>query len=264
MAYQFDHAWREERARLARIEQAFDFWTLRSIEATGIQAGWQCLEVGGGGGSIAEWLCGRVGPSGRVVATDLETRFLDGIGAGNLEVRRHDIVSDPLESGRYDLIHSRAVLDHLPERDEIVPRLVDSLTSGGWLTIEGGDFSSVRMIGGEPADAEFFDAAFATLVGISKTFGAEMTYGRRLGAAFRKAGLDQVVVEGYVTEWDSGHPLASLYDLTFQRLRAPAIEGGVIGRGDFDRLISLLRSPDLHALSHVLFCARGQRPSARR
>jgi len=31
--------------------------------------------------------------------------------------RRHDIVSDPLEREELDLIHSRAVLGHLPERD---------------------------------------------------------------------------------------------------------------------------------------------------
>ena len=79
MAYRFDHAWREERARLARIEQALDPWTIRSIEATEPRPGWRCLEVGGGGGSIAEWLTGRVGPTGHVVATDLETKSLDAI-----------------------------------------------------------------------------------------------------------------------------------------------------------------------------------------
>jgi len=259
MAYKFDHAWREERARLARIEQAFDPWTIRSIEATCPQPGWRCLEVGGGGGSVAEWLCGRVGPTGRVVATDLETKFLEAIDSANLEVRKHSIVSDPLEHEHYDLIHSRAVLDHLPERDEIVPRLADALKPGGWLTVEAGDFSSVRMVGGDPADAEFFDAAFAAVVGVSREFGAEMSYGRRLGAALRDAGLEHVAVEGLVTEWSSDHPIASLYDLTFQRLQGPAVQSGVINKPDLDRLLSMLRGPDLHALSHIVYAGRGQR-----
>jgi hypothetical protein len=35
-----------------------------------------------------------VGLSGHVVATDLEPRFLEAIHASNLEVWRHDILSD--------------------------------------------------------------------------------------------------------------------------------------------------------------------------
>jgi len=58
--------------------------------------GWHCLEVGGGGGSIASWLANRVLPDGRAVATDLDTRFLETLSIPNLEVRRHDIVTDPL------------------------------------------------------------------------------------------------------------------------------------------------------------------------
>lgn len=259
MAYPFDHAWREERARLARIEQAFDPWTIRSIEATGLRAGWRCLEIGGGGGSIAEWLTGRVGPTGHVVATDLETKFLEAIEAANLEVRRHDVVSDPLEEAHYDLIHARAVLEHLPDRDEIVPRLVGALKGGGWLTLESGDLSTVRMVGGEPADASFFNEAFRTMVEFSQTFGAEMSYGRRIGSALRNAGLERVVVEGYITEWSSDHPVASLYDMTFQRLQGPALQGGVIGEADLNRLLSMIRSSGLHALSHVIYAARGQR-----
>ena len=213
----------------------------------------------GGGGSIAEWLSGRVGPTGHVVATDLETKFLEAIEADNMEVRKHNIVSDPLEEEHYDLVHSRAVLDHLPERDEVLPRLVRALRPRGWLLVEAGDFSTVRMLGGDPADAEFFDATFAALVGVSQSFGAEMSYGRRLGPAFRDAALEHVVVEGYVTEWSSKHPVASLYDLTFQRLRAPALQRGVVTKASLDRLLSILRSPGFHALSHVVYAGRGQR-----
>lgn len=261
MAYPFDHAWQQERARLSQLEQAFDAWTIRSIEATRPQPGWRCLEVGGGGGSIAAWLAERVGPNGHVVATDLDTKFLEAIDATNLEVRKHNIVSDSLEEGSFDLIHSRAVLDHLPERDEIVPRLVGALRPGGWLTLESGDFSSVQMVGGKLADADFFNAAFATVVGFSETLGAEMSYGRRLGPAFRAAGLGQVVVEGFVTEWGPDHPLATLYNLTFERLRGPAIQAGVISKPDVDRLLSMLRSPGFHALSHIVYAGRGQRPA---
>lgn len=43
-----------------------------------------------GAGSIAEHLRRQVGPNGKVVSTDLETRFLQVIDADNLEVRKLD------------------------------------------------------------------------------------------------------------------------------------------------------------------------------
>ncbi len=261
MAYRFDHAWQEERARLAGIEATFDPWTIRAIEAANPQHGWCCLEIGGGGGSIAEWLCGKVGTSGRVVATDLETKFLEAIEAPNLEVRKHDIVTEALDE-HYDLIHARAVLDHLPQRDEIVPRLAGALKPHGWLVIESGDFSAVRMVEEKSADASFFREAFAKIVGVSRSFGADLTYGRQLGRVFRDIGLENIVVEGYIVEWGAGHPLASLYDLTFQRLKGPALQSGALDEGEYNRLMALICSPDLHALSHVVYSARGQRMSS--
>ena len=59
-------------------------------------AGWRCLEVGGGSGSIANWLADRVGDTGSVVVTDIDPRFLNRSPRRNVEVRRHDISTDPL------------------------------------------------------------------------------------------------------------------------------------------------------------------------
>src|SRR5262249_61796604 len=76
-AYVFDQAWDAERARLAGLELGLDPGTIRHLETLGVRAGWTCWEIGGGGGSIAAWLCERVGDAGRVLATDLETSFLE-------------------------------------------------------------------------------------------------------------------------------------------------------------------------------------------
>lgn len=115
------------------------------------------------------------------------------------------------------------------------------------------------VVGGKRADAEFFNRAFATMVEFSQTFGAEMSYGRRIGAALRSAGLERVAVEGYITEWGCDHPIASLYDLTFQRLQAPALQSGAISESDLNQPFSMLRSSELRALSHIVYAARGQR-----
>jgi hypothetical protein len=55
----------------------------------------------------------RVGPAGFVLATDIDPRFVLQGGStnpANMEVRVHDIVTDSLPEGAYDLIPARLVL----------------------------------------------------------------------------------------------------------------------------------------------------------
>jgi tRNA A58 N-methylase Trm61 len=68
-----------------------------------LRVGWRCLEVGGGAGSITRWLSEATGTTGRVVATDIDTRFPGDVSADNVEIRRHDVTSDPLEEDAFDL-----------------------------------------------------------------------------------------------------------------------------------------------------------------
>ena len=121
------------------FERERDPATIRYLLQIGVSSGCRCLEVGAGGGSIAEWMCQRVGTSGHVVATDLDTRLLETIDSPNIAVRRHNIVNDDLELDCYDLVHARYVLLHLKEWEDILKKLADSLKPGGWLFIEDPD-----------------------------------------------------------------------------------------------------------------------------
>jgi tRNA A58 N-methylase Trm61 len=93
--YALDNAAVQAGDRMTALSEIFDPGTIHHIEQRGITSGWHCLEVGGGGGSIANWMSERVGRSGRVVVTDINTRFLNSLQRSNLEVRRHNIVTDP-------------------------------------------------------------------------------------------------------------------------------------------------------------------------
>src|SRR5262249_59444910 len=93
--YVFGNEGKEAPTRFAALSALFDPGTKQHIEARGLRRGWRCLEVGGGGGTIAAWLASRVGPDGRVLATDIDPRFLQSLGIPNLEGRRHAIVGDP-------------------------------------------------------------------------------------------------------------------------------------------------------------------------
>jgi tRNA A58 N-methylase Trm61 len=105
-----------ELSRLTAQADILDPVTIRHLKTIGVAEGWKCLEVGAGAGSIAQWLTSRVGPTGKVVATDIDLRFLSRISAPNIEVRRHNILKDDLETGHYDLAHCRLLLMHLQRR----------------------------------------------------------------------------------------------------------------------------------------------------
>ncbi len=64
--YIFENAAQQAGQRFSSLESLYDPWTIRHLEATGIGPGWQCWEVGAGGGSIAAWLGERCGSSGHV------------------------------------------------------------------------------------------------------------------------------------------------------------------------------------------------------
>src|SRR5215472_13758424 len=114
--YAFPHTGANERRRLELFEERLDPLTVRRIKALHLAPGARCLEVGGGRGSIARWLCEYVGPSGRVTATDVETGFLSELSLPNLDVVRHDVTIDEFPANSFDLVHVRAVLMHIAGR----------------------------------------------------------------------------------------------------------------------------------------------------
>lgn len=146
-SYLFGQVREQERARLAGLSAQFDPVTVRHLATVGVAAGWHCLEVGAGAGSIARWLAATVGSTGRVVATDLDTQFLDDLPRPPVEVMLHDITGDPVEQDAFDLVYARAVLEHLPSQGEVITRLLTALRTGGVLMLEDIVFGAALLPG---------------------------------------------------------------------------------------------------------------------
>lgn len=258
MTYMLDNLWKRERERLDRLEAYLDPQTIRRLEAIGVAEGWRCLEVGGGGGSIAQWLCKRVGPGGRVCATDIETKFLEALGEPNLEVRRHDIVADSLEQDAFDLVHARAVLEHLPGRETALEKVVLALKRGGWLLLEEGDQISVTQVTG--GQEELFQRIMQLLLQFLSFAGFDPYYGRNLGCLLRNHGLVDVQFEGHVGEMGGSRPETSIYLLVIEKIRDRAVSAGIVNDRELDQFLSLLQQPDFCAISRTVFGAWGRRP----
>ncbi len=260
MTYQMDHEARKERERLRAIEAWVDPNTIGYLKTIGVGTGWNCLELGAGGGSIAEWLCRRVGETGHVVATDLQTKFIEEINEPNLEVRKHDLRSDELEVSSFDLVHARALLEHLPEREQLMKKLVTTLKPGGWLLIESGDYLSLMAAEGDPDN--LFDRAWPRFFDVLISNGMDPYYGRRLGAVLRENGLANVRLEGRVAEWGGSRPLTGIWLLMFQQFRNKVVDDGVLSAKDADEFIDLLEKPSFCAITPTVYSGWGQKPKS--
>ncbi len=196
--YALENSAEQAPQRFASLEACFDRVTIGQLEEIGVAPGWACLEVGGGGGSIARWLADRVGPRGRVVVTDIDTQRLR-VDRANVEERRHDITRDRLEPDTFDLVHERLVLVHLPERDRALERMITALKPGGWLLIENFDISWMPLTPAcEPADAPLFGRVIDAFHRILTDAGVDPSYGRRFHTMLREHGLVDVHAEGHI------------------------------------------------------------------
>jgi ubiquinone/menaquinone biosynthesis C-methylase UbiE len=156
-AYLLDHDRELEPHRLALLEHHADPTSARRLQMTGLRTGWRCLEVGPGRGSIVRWLSNQVGPSGRVSALDLNTSLLAGLDEPNVEVLRGDVLDVELPEASFDLIHTRLVLMHIPERRRAIERMASLLAPGGWLVLEELDSMTVLVLGVGTATEEQID-----------------------------------------------------------------------------------------------------------
>src|ERR1700716_2335038 len=105
--YLLDNQQAEAGMRFDALATIFDPSTFRHIADLGIDRGWRCWEVGAGGPSVPRWLAERVGPTGRVVATDIDVSWMHEVAGPAIEVRRHDVARDEPPKETFDLVHAR-------------------------------------------------------------------------------------------------------------------------------------------------------------
>jgi len=198
-----------EDERLDLLEQIYDPLSRRRRDL--VQPGWRCLEVGAGRGSMAVWLAEQVGPTGRVVATDVDTRYLSRIELPNLEVIEHNILTDALDvlgPGSFDLVCSRLMLFHLKGRQEqAIRRMTECLRPGGWLVDEDADWGTVAPV--DPAHPRYDDYHGVWRDGDWWVLrGYDEVFGQKLPALFERAGLQEIRNEASTEVVRGGSPWA--------------------------------------------------------
>jgi SAM-dependent methyltransferase len=260
--YLLDNLQEEAGDRFDALAALYDPMTIGHFDRIGVAEGWRCLEVGAGGGSVVRHLAERVGPSGRVLATDIEPRFLEPLAdLGNVEVRRHDVVVDPLPDAEFDLVHARLVLIHVPERLEAIRRLVQTLRPGGWLLIEDGDgiMSMHSSFDPQTDDQHLGNRIREGTLRLMEGRGVDFVFGRKLPRLLREGGLVNVAGDGFV-------PISEVVRLleraNILQLQEMLLERDVVTKEELQHFLGRLDDPALVLAGPLVMSAWGRRPEA--
>src|SRR3954453_8857932 len=257
--YLLDNARVEAGERFTWLAELFDGVTCGHFSRLGVGPGWRCWEVGAGGPSIPAGLTAAVGPTGYVLATDIDPAWLDP--HGGYEVRRHDVAADPPpEPGTFDLVHARLVLVHVPDRARALATMVAALRPGGRLLVEDADTELQPLVcldesGPAQRRANRLRDAVRELVARR---GAELRYGRAPPRALREAGLADVAAAG---SFPIGGPVCDRLEIaTMRQVRAELVAARLADEADIDAHLAAVSAGELDLTLAPLISAWGRRP----
>ena len=225
-AYAFPNAWELARRRLALLQAAHDPSSRRCAEALGVGPGWHCLDAGAGGGSFARWLAERVGEPGSVIAADIDTRLLEELDVPGLEVHEMNVETDELPEAEFDFVHTRLLLLHLRERDEVLRRLAAALRPGGVLMVEEDDVYPIRAL----AEGAYRDG-WEAFMELTDRAGVDPTWARDLPRRLTRLGLLDVDAEVDTQLFRGGSEPAQFWSLTWLQTRPDVADPEAIDRG---------------------------------
>ncbi|MEV0672824.1 methyltransferase domain-containing protein [Mycobacterium sp. NPDC050441] len=256
-----DYELAQERERLRLLESIGDPRTIRAFDTVGVGPGWHCLEVGAGEGSIARWLGGRVGPTGRVVAADLDPRFLDDLPALGIEVRRCDITRDEIESAAYDLVHCRVLLVHMIDPLAVLGRMAAALRPGGWLVVEEPDYSTVQSLTPDhPATAGFHSYLRARDEFLVAAQVMDLHYGARLPSDVDVLGLEATGSDIGSTVERGGSVKSGFLVQSFERLDDVMIAAGVVTEAELVDARRAMEDPAFVYQAPTMYSVWGRKP----
>jgi SAM-dependent methyltransferase len=253
--YTLGNTWAKARRRVMLIEQMLDPATTARLRDLGVGPGFRCLEVGAGAGSISRWLCEQVGPSGSVTAVDLEPTLLLEDPHPALEIVQSDVTRDPLPGDGYDLVHARALLMHLPNREELIGGMLDRLRPGGVILLEEADFYPMATA----QSAAYAEVFTVRVPRVAASHGGDWMWARHLPARLAAAGAIDVSAGTAVQNFHSGTPMAEFLTLSLEQL-TPLLEAD----GAEDSLIAaataVMNQPTQWLPSFAMVTASGRRP----
>ncbi|GAA3808962.1 class I SAM-dependent methyltransferase [Streptomyces phyllanthi] len=257
--YLLDNRQTEAGSPFDAFAAVFDPTTFRHMQGFGIGSGWRCWEVGAGGTSVISWLAKRVGPTGKVLATDTDTSWMTSPTRAPVEVRVHDVGLDMPPGEGFDLVHARLALVHVRDRERALRAMIKALRPGGRILVEDTDPALQPLLcleeyGPEQQLANRLRHACLTLLAER---GADLAYGRTLPRLLRQAGLRGVGADAYFPV--ASPACAALETTTIRQVRDELVSSGLATEQDIDRHLANMASGGMDLATAPMISAWGRK-----
>ena len=246
-----------ERVRLSMLARTLDPGTFRLLERVGVEPGMHVLEMGAGTGSVSAWLAERVGPQGRVMSTDIDLRFHADMPP-NVIVRQHDAARDRLPAQHFHLVHARAVIQHIPERIEVLAKLADALRPAGAMVIEDGAMAEFA----EQTLPEPLGSVHRMVATAAMSQWRDPNAGVRVLGWMRDLGLQDLDARGSVRIMRPREASGEWWFLALERAVPRLVEAGVVPESDAATALEQMRAPGFAMLGPTSIATIGRKPAS--
>ena len=248
----------DEATRLEQLAATYDPITRSQLARLPLPRTARCLDVGAGSGTIVRWLAEHR-PDGRIVAVDRDTRLLAPLPQRYPQVRvcRMDITRDAWsDDERFDLIHARFVLMHLPDRLAVLKQLVSLLAPGGWLVLS----DSIDLTTASARHPAYRAVMTAMWEALRRSIGTEIEWVRDTPLLLRNAGLVDVGCSAHLPSIDHRSSVARFWRLTLLQMRDDIIGTGLVDETVFEQGIAAFTDPEVTELSPGMCTTWGRLP----
>jgi SAM-dependent methyltransferase len=201
-------------------------------------------------------MAGVVGATGSVLSTDVDLRF-HSEPVGNTQVVEHDVTRDPLPADHFDLVHVRAVLQHIAAREVVLDRLIDALCPGGWLVVEEAD---MRAFEAQPLPEPLGSLHRLMCQASAQQGYRDPNFGTRLLALLQERELQELHAHGEADTLHGGQDSAEWWFLAMEHIRDRLVDAGVYTAVDFDAALVQARTPGFKMLGPLSIQVRGRKP----
>jgi SAM-dependent methyltransferase len=263
-AYAFSNDSPEAKAQHEALAALLDEFTTQRLVNVVELWGAKCADIATGGGSIAQWLAHEVGPTGSVLATDLNPCPIHISPGTPLRVLQHDITSNNPFGQDYDLIHARLLLNHLPTRREVLHRLALRLAPGGVLVTS--DFwptMPIDFVVKAPTlqDETRLQLFQKKMLLVLHDHGNDRTWSRTAARWYEHEGLTDVRTVIHGGYWRGGGPGCRLLIAGMQQLSKDLQRSGLTAE-EQALVRGLLADPRVLLHGHSLYSTSGRRAAA--
>jgi SAM-dependent methyltransferase len=261
----------EEQERLEAMNEMLNPTSVGMMRLRGSR---RILDVGCGLGQLARAMARAAGSGARVIGVERSPELIAGATrraqaageVGLIELRQGDAGRLPLsedEWGTFDLVHSRFLLEHLPEPAPVVRAMVQALRPGGRIILEDDDHANMRLWPEPPG----FDLIWNAYVQSFFKLGNDPFIGRRLVSLIHEAEAQAMRASSLSISSCAGspsfQPLLNIVKGLLWGARDTVIEEGFLDEREFGAGMVSLEAwghrPDA-ALWYMTCWAEGRRP----